>query len=330
MLKVCHFVAQVGLGRGDSFVELVNALVGQAAVSMVVPADARFLGMLDPRVEVHTYSASGQRWNPLLYWQLVRLFRRISPDVVHTHFAKAAEVFVRLNRVLHLRYVGTKHNPRRGAIFDRLDYVVAVSGGVRDSIRHDRVRVIYNGIRPEPVDASPPPGRFRIISVGRLTPIKGFDHLLRQLARLDFDFHMTFLGDGQQRAGLEALSRQLGLADRVEFAGFCSDVPQRLAASHLQVMSSHSEGFSLAMIEAVFYAPVFISTPVAGCREILPAGLVAEQDRLADLISRVHADYPRYLELFRGVKDAYSERLNITSGAREHLLLYREITAAPA
>lgn len=321
-MHVCHFVAQAGLGRGDAFVPLVNALAGQVQVSLVVPADARFLDSLDPRVRVRTYRPGGSRWNPRLYLELWRVFRALKPDLVHTHFAKAAEIFSRLNRLLRLPFVATKHNPRKGRVFNRVRPVIAVSQGVKQSVRHDDVTVIYNGILPEPVKPDPPQHGFRIIAVGRLTAIKGFDRLLQQLSQLDFDYRMTFVGDGEERESLQARAEALGIGERVEFAGFRTDIPQLLAASHLQVMSSHSEGFSLAMIEALFHAPVFISTPVAGCTEMLSEPFLVAADQLADRIADVHARYDDYREQFDQLRAQRTPLLHVDRCAEQHLALY--------
>lgn len=328
MVHVCHFVASEGLGRGDAFVPLVNALAGHCRVSMVVPANARFVNALADGVEVHFYQAKGGRWSPRFYLELWRLFKHIRPDAVHTHFAKATEVFARLNRLLKLPFVATKHNPRKGRVFNRVAPVIAVSEGVRDSIAHSQVSVIYNGIAPVDVARVSPEGPFRIIAVGRLTPIKGFDCLLRQLSSVKFDFRMTFVGDGEQRSELEALSEQLGLSDRVVFAGFCTDIPERLAASHLQVMSSHSEGFSLAMIEALFYSPVFVSTPVAGCVEMLTSEFLCEPDRLGEKMTDVVERYAHYCDAFDALRAKRLPLLHIDQCADAHLQLYRQLISS--
>ena len=71
---------------------------------------------------------------------------------MHTHFAKATEIFAD-NKLMRLPHVATKHNPRKGKVFNTLENIIAVSQGVADSISVSNVKVIYNGIVPR--EASP-------------------------------------------------------------------------------------------------------------------------------------------------------------------------------
>ncbi len=78
-----------------------------------------------------------------------------------------------------------------------------------------------------------PNGRFRFVSVGRLVPYKGFHLTLQAMARSaalkNCDF--TIIGDGPEKERLQLLARQLGLADRVNFAGW---MPQEDLAAELR------------------------------------------------------------------------------------------------
>ena len=197
-----------------------------------------------------TYSNIGSRntrANPFLHWELYRLFKKINPDIVHTHFAKASEIFYYLNKALGIRHVATKHNPRKGRIYNKLKHVIAVSKGVADSVRHDNVKIIYNGIHPIqlPDDASVN-SVFTIIAVGRLEKIKAFDRLINECSKLEFDFNLMIVGEGKERGNLEKLATDLNIKDKVKFLGFRLDIPQLMQRSDVVVVCSHSEGFSLS------------------------------------------------------------------------------------
>ena len=321
-MKVCHFVASVGLGRGDAFVDLANVLAERIEVVILAPRGARFAHNLVPGVRLVEYDSRNSRFTPLLYLELGRLLRQMRPDIVHTHFAKATEIFWRLNRFLKIPQVATKHNPRKGKIYNRLENVIAVSQGVAESIVHNRVRVIYNGIRPVPVAPAGKNPVFTIRAVGRLDRIKGFDRLIRAVAKLDFDFRLEIAGEGEERDALAALIDSLGLEQRVRLLGFREDIPELLAGADLQVMSSSSEGFSLAMVEALFYAPVFISTRVSGCSEILDPRLFAEEGDLAGKITEVRNRYDDYREIFRRVRERFVDRLRIDRIAQDYIDYY--------
>ena len=175
-MKVCHFYASGGLRRGHTCIDLVNALASDIEVALIAPRGASLTEIVDKRVAAFEYGSRNTRANPFLHWELYRLFKKINPDIVHTHFAKASEIFNFLNKALGIRHVATKHNPRKGRIYNKLEHVIAVSKGVADSVRHDNVKIIYNGIHPIhlPDDASIN-SVFTIIAVGRLDKIKAFD-----------------------------------------------------------------------------------------------------------------------------------------------------------
>ncbi len=189
-------------------------------VSLLVPKGARYLHRVSPEIEIHEYCANNSRRNPLLLFELYRYLKKSSPDLVHTHFSKATQIFLPLNRRLQLPHVATKHNPRKGSVYERTPHVIAVSNIVRNSIHRGTPEVIRNGITPLPITArNKRPAIFTMVAVGRLDPIKGFDQLLRDLAPLELDFRLKIIGDGSQREELCRLIAELGLSEKVELCG---------------------------------------------------------------------------------------------------------------
>lgn len=325
-MKVCHFVASVGLGRGDACVDLVNALAPDIDAALVAPRGARFIGVVDKRVDAFEYGSRNTRANPFLHWELYRLFRKINPDIVHTHFAKASEIFYYLNKALGIRHVATKHNPRKGRIYNKLEHVIAVSKGVADSIRHANVKIIYNGINPIPLpDDTSANSVFTITAVGRLDKIKAFDQLINECSGLKFDFKLLIAGEGKERANLENLARNLNMKDKVEFLGFRLDIPQLMRKSDIVVQCSHSEGNSLVLLEAMFYSKMLISRRVGIAAEILPESLLIENFNISKKIQDVHADYERYSHCFRDAINLHCPKLLLGNSAKAHIAYYEEI-----
>jgi glycosyltransferase involved in cell wall biosynthesis len=325
-MKVCHFVASVGLGRGDACVDLVNALAPGIDAALVAPRGARFIDVVDKRVDTFEYGSRNTRANPFLHWELYRLFKKINPDIVHTHFSKASEIFFHLNKVLGIRHVATKHNPRKGRIYDRLEHVIAVSKGVAGSIRHDNVKIIYNGIHPIHLpDDAPANGVFTMIAVGRLDKIKAFDRLIDECSRLKFDFNLVIVGEGTERANLENLAKDKKIDDKVKFLGFRLDIPQLMRRSDVVVVCSHSEGFSLVLIEAMFYSKMVISRKVGIAAEIFPEMLLIEQFDIAKKIREVHDDFEKHSLCFREMKNQYCSRFLLENSVKEHMEYYKEL-----
>jgi glycosyltransferase involved in cell wall biosynthesis len=236
--------------------------------------------------------------------------RRVGPDVVWASDARGhgAAVWSRVSPavplVVHRRVT---FPPGRGPL-SLLKYrvprrFVAVSQGVADSLRRAgidpaRITVLPDGLppaayldRPEP--QSPP---YRLIHVGAFDGLKGQRVAIAALERLvarGLDATLLFLGDGPRRAAAEIDATVRGLASRCIFAGEVRDVPERLAASHLLLLPSQSEGASMTLMEAMAAGcPVLVHDlpgPRELCRNGTAGALLATLDPAAwaDEISRL-------------------------------------------
>lgn len=115
----------------------------------------------------------------------------------------------------------------------------------------------------------------KILSVGVLQSQKRFDWLIEAFARLDQSqpARLLILGDGPERAELEALVDRLNLKERVFMPGFANDPTPYYAAADLFVVSSEYEGLSLVLIEALEQGTPAVSMDCpSGPREILDDG----------------------------------------------------------
>jgi glycosyltransferase involved in cell wall biosynthesis len=135
-----------------------------------------------------------------------------------------------------------------------------------------RVAVIPNFVSPsilrgrdgvgsgENIDA--PQGAVRIVTTSRLEPPKGHAVLLRALAvtRASAPWRLRVLGEGSQRDSLERLTVELGLADKVSFAGWTPDPVSTLRGSDIFVLASRFEGHPLSLIEAMSCGLAVIAT----------------------------------------------------------------------
>lgn len=159
--------------------------------------------------------------------------------------------------------------------------VVAVSQAVRKDFHTaygdvHQVEVIYNGLDPELIKHAEAekrqfvPDRPYIVSVGRLEAVKDFASLLKafQLA-VPEEIDLVVVGDGDERCALEKLSEELGISDRVHFAGYVREPYDILRGARLFVSSSLHEGFGLAILEAMCLGVPVISTATGGAEEIM-------------------------------------------------------------
>ena len=137
-----------------------------------------------------------------------------------------------------------------------------------------RTEVIANPVfRPEPATTGP---GFGFVSVGRLSREKGHADLVRAYALLGPEAGgrtLTLVGDGLERAALEALAQELGVSDKVLFTGTVRDVSARLRAADVFILPSHYEGFPNALCEALAHGLAVVSTHT----EFFPGDLVVQE-----------------------------------------------------
>ena len=141
------------------------------------------------------------------------------------------------------------------------------------------LHVVHCGIEPE----SAPPrqhegvGR-RLLFVGRFDHVKGLPLLLEAFAILtarDAHLHLDLIGDGPERADLEAMAEELGLKERVTFHGYHSQAELRrdYAAADLFVLTSFVEGIPVVLIEAMAQGVPVLAPRITGIPELVEDGV---------------------------------------------------------
>ncbi len=192
---------------------------------------------------------------------------------------------------------------RRG-LYPRADAIVVQSEEARrffSGAVRERTVVIPNPVLPaqrqEPVPA--PPGR-TIISLGRLSAVKGFDLLIDAFARIapeHPDWSLEIWGEGPERLRLERIAAEKGLVSRLRLPGHTSSPQEKLRRADLFVLSSRVEGFPNALCEAMASGlPVLSVDCPSGPRQIVRDGIdgvlvpAGDQAALAKGMSRLMDD----------------------------------------
>ena len=145
------------------------------------------------------------------------------------------------------------------------------------------------------------------VVIARLTSQKRVDLALRCigfLSTLGAKLPLTVVGDGPERANLEALARELGITDRVHFIGAVppSDIPGVLATADLMYFPAQAEGFGLSAAEALMSGvPVIACWDGGGVLDVVPergAGrrTLPSPDALADATLDILSDDGRLAE----------------------------------
>jgi glycosyltransferase involved in cell wall biosynthesis len=108
--------------------------------------------------------------------------------------------------------------------------------------------------------------------VGRMVPVKDLVTLVNGFARAaagGSDLYLVLAGDGEDRPGLEARARELGVADRIRFIGWTDDLPRLYRTVDIFALSSINEGTPVAAIEAMAAERPVVATAVGGVPDVV-------------------------------------------------------------
>jgi glycosyltransferase involved in cell wall biosynthesis len=233
---------------------------------------------------------------PALFWHLLRLPKN---SIIHLHLAQAyypevvwlASGLRKIPYVVHF-HLDVEPSGRLGPLFlfyKRLfwktilksaDKVVVCSQAQAELIRskfdvkEENIEVVPNGVSNDFFSDkiySLPNEKFRLLFVGRLTVQKRVDRLIEAMAKISVPAELTIVGDGEQRADLEALTDRLRLKN-VFFEGNKNDSEmQEYHRNHdaLLISSDKEGGTVLVALEAMASGLPIIGTNVIGVREML-------------------------------------------------------------
>lgn len=273
-------------------------------VSLVTQMSKKFDAYTVPegvhRYVMGTAHNSGGGWRgALANWHRVRRLRKLikkqKVDCVIGMMTTASILAVMAARNLPCRVIVTEHTHpplkklpeawqrlRRWA-YPRAYAVVTLTGGtarwVREHIPGSKVTVIPNAIpwpiaNQEPmVPVSDKGERLRLLAVGRLHPIKGFDILIQSfsvLASYFPDWELVILGEGDEREALQQQIDENELTDRIHLVGRVGNIADWYQSADLYVLSSRAEGLSNTLLEAMASGLAVVAVDCdTGPREII-------------------------------------------------------------
>ena len=255
--------------------------------------------------------------------QLARLTRRYSPQTRLVGFS-----FENVDRQWHGFPRSLRARAERETL-SRLDLIVAATNTAREHLIRrgfpaERLRVVHLGLDPDFYagrDGLPVRAQLGLMSddfligfVGRLVPEKGADVLLQALAQLPASHRLLLIGSGRAEAELRGLATDLGVEERVHWAGRLSreEVANHLAACQALVLPSRSipqwqEQFGLVLAEAMLSGVPVVGSSSGAIPEVIgEAGLVfpeGEAPALAECLRRLQTDPALGEELRRKGKE---------------------------
>ena len=194
------------------------------------------------------------------------------------------------------------------------------------------VEAIDNGVPDVALSPIPRAGRGPVVgALGRFSPEKGFDLIVRSLASLPSEVTCVLVGDGPERGALEQLAGELGVEDRVLFTGWVERPRDYLPGFDVVAMPSRFEAFGLVAIEAALAERPVVATAVDGIPDAVVDGstgvLVAPDDApgLADAIRALLGDPGAREEMGRRGRERALERFSVSRMAASYEELYRRL-----
>jgi glycosyltransferase involved in cell wall biosynthesis len=300
--------------------------------------------------------------------KLAQHFRRGRVDLVHAH-QTTPWIYCALSRLIysaprllfeeHGRFFPEVDNRKRRvvnrALVGKLTHrVIAVSDDIRqrleryEGIDARRIQVIYNGVRPIPaLDAARraavrgqlgfAASDFVVGTIGRFDPIKNLPLLVDSihgcLAKAP-QLRGLIVGDGPEFQRIRALLEERGLSPTVRLTGFRPDARELVQCMDLFILSSFSEGTSMALLEAMAAGIPVVVTAVGGNVEVVEArvsGWVVPSGSLADMMSAIAeaaADPLKCREFAEAGQRRFAERFALDGMLERYRQIYRELLPA--
>lgn len=289
--------------------------------------------------------------------RLHRLIRSVQPDVVHLHSRIGADVMggiaARLAQVpvVHTRRQDNPEMPWVVAVKYLLhDRVIAISGGIAqvllaEGLSAAKLRCVRSAVDArcyhQPRDRRWFESEFRVPEdsqvigvVAQLIARKGHRFLLQAMPALLGQFptlHVIFFGKGALEAELRETILNLGLAERVQFAGFREDLPRILPCLDLLVHPALMEGLGVSLLQAASARVPIVASRVGGIPEVVRDGynglLVppGEVDSLSLAISRLLADPALVSRMGESGRELVQREFSVEAMVEGNLQVYREL-----
>lgn len=297
-----------------------------------------------------------------------RFIRSGGFDIIRCHGSRANLTAALLRSSLGVPAVSTVHSDHRldylhrpfarlaygtlnGLALRKMDALVCVSGAMRETyaarnFRRGKLFSIYNG-----ADMAPPPAANREAflaahgvsaapddilagTAARFDAVKDLSTMLRGFAaaaREEPRLRLILAGTGTEEKMLRALSKELGVGERVHFVGWLNDTDALYASLDICLLTSLSETFPYALTDAAKYRVPVIATAVGGVPELVENGvhglLIARRDAaaLASDLLRLSRDAALREKLGAALCDRTAKEFSLSAMARREKEICRAV-----
>lgn len=354
-------------GAETVFLNLVSNLNPRRFRSIALLPHGSWLPARLKERNIPTVIVESRAWyDPTLLRAMARVIRQERVDLIHSHLPDQNFYGCLAGRLTHRRTIVTYHGAPQASrnygiaqvlklwfVRHSAAAVVVVSDYLKCWLKDarfpiNRVERIYNGVNVDRFSGSGSrrlheefgwPDTIKIVGmVANLRHAKGYEHFVRAAREVNDCIPQTrfvAIGEVDEQIGrsLSTLIRQLGLEDRFFLLGFRSDVPEILNDLDVFVLSSSSEGLSIATIEAMAASRPVVVTRSGGPEEIVEDGSTgflvppADPASLATRISQLILDPELALRLGKNARAAVEHKFSLAGMIKEYESLYERCLA---
>ncbi|AZZ92999.1 glycosyltransferase [Hahella sp. KA22] len=306
MKNVLHIIDTTGPGGAETvFIQLIRNLSKDKYQHHVILRGEGWVAdqVRESGIEPVFIDSKGS-FNLGYAWALVRFIRSNKIDVIHAHLM-GSNVYGALVAILTRKpMIATFHGGVDVAKQERLlnlkfkvislgaDSIICVSKKLEEELKLrgelevSKLKLIYNGVDPNQFsrkgvtlksELGLPEDAIVVLSVGNIRPAKGYEYLVDAAAKMKGAHEYHFVVVGHQKKSLydELLKRidSHGGVPHLHFLGFRSDVKDIMGQADIFLLTSTSEGFSIATVEAMMAGVPVVATRSGGPEEILEDGV---------------------------------------------------------
>ncbi|WP_309043342.1 glycosyltransferase [Marinobacter sediminicola] len=369
-LRVLHITFNMGIGGTEQVIrQLVQGMANESVESEILCIDGH-IGPIGEALQQSGVLVHKLARKQGFDWALIKAIRKRLRegrfDVVHCHQytpwmygwlaalpTRAKVVFTEHGRFYpdRYRYKAMLINPIM-ALFT--PSIVAISEATKDALvkyefipRH-KIQVIYNGIAPLVRDKEEaqkvrdslgiPKDAFVVGTVSRLDPVKNQAMMLRafkQFSEKEPGSYLLMVGDGPDKAKLVSLAEEYGISERVIFTGFINNPVHYLAAMDVFLLSSHTEGTSMTLLEAMSLEMPAVATRVGGNPEIIEdnvTGILVEPDMaypFAECIEQLLQKSILRQSMGQAARLSFDKRFSANAMVYQYSKIYGDPDSAP-
>ena len=335
-MNILYLINHAGAGGSEKYVAVLHqAVVSRGDKAFLAYSEGGALSDLIPGARQlrmrHPFDLRAAK-------QLAGLCRELKIDIIHAQFPRENYIAL-LCKLLYLHsieVVYTAHiNLQIGRIHKLINWVltsgnasiIAVCNSVKSLLitnkyPPERIRVIFNGVYPEPRATVAKEPRFTFVTLARLSSEKGMFFLLKAAKRLKdsgVDFQLNIAGEGPLRNQLQDEIILSGLSKHVFLLGYVTDIKSLLDASQVYINTSEHEALSFAILEGMAAGLPVIATRVGGNVDILGAadnGLLVDYqnvNQLAAAMATLMRDRTAYDRYSHNSREAIATTFNLAN-----------------